>query len=252
MAFSPTKSGFIGDSGSQDAILMLPMMTTGVHSFQFKIFIPTGRTAYYNFQNTIANLGVTGNWGNQIHLGTTLDAAPEVTPGIGRITGTDYYYEFTYPENEWFTVTHVIDLDELTVRFFVNDEELIPLDGNPIPYPGDNLSIEGMDFYSHTGNNYYFIDDLIVMHGDITMGTTDVLNQSSINVYPTLVKDMITVSAKDAIKAIGIYNMNGQQVMNVSGKGTQTQINVGHLSSGTYVVKTITDKEVKSTKIVVK
>jgi hypothetical protein len=250
-AFTGTKSGFIGDSGNQDALLVFPMMTSGVHSFEFKIFIPEGRTGYYNFQNTLANLGIDGNWGNQIHLGTTLDSAPIVTPGVGRITGTEFFYEFTYPENEWFTVTHVIDLDELVVRFYINDVEIETF-GNPIGYPGDNLSIEAMDFYSHTNNNWYYVDDIVVMHGDITMATNDVTKGSTINVAPTLAKDFVTVSSKDVIKNVSVFNMNGQQVVNMAGKGTNMQLNVSHLPAGTYVVKTTTDKETKATKIVVK
>lgn len=252
VVFDGVKAGHIADSGVQDVILLLPMMSSGVHSFQFEIFIPTGRTAYYNFQNTIANLGVTGNWGNQIHLGTTLDAAPVVTPGIGRITGTEFFYEFNYPENEWFTLTHVVDLDELTVRFWVNDEELLPLDGSMITYPGDYLSIEAMNFYSHTNNNFYYFDNVMVMNGDITMGTSDVTNASNINVYPTLTKDQFTVSAKENISQVAVFNMSGQQVLAVNGKGTSMQVNVSHLPAGTYVVKTSTGKETKTTKIVVK
>jgi hypothetical protein len=250
-AYDGTKSGFIGDSGAQDALLVFPMMSSGVHSFQFKVFIPAGRTGYYNFQNTLANLGVTGNWGNQIHLGTTLDAAPVVTPGIGRITGTEFFFEFTYPEDEWFTVTHVIDLDELSVRFYVNNEEIETFD-TEIGYPGDNLSIEAMDFYSHTNNNWYYIDELVVVDGDITMGVSDVTSGSSIKVFPTLAHDHFNVSSKDAIKNISVFNMNGQQVVTVEGKGTNTQVNISQLPAGTYLVKTVTSKETKTTKIVVK
>ena len=144
-----------------------------------------------------------------------------------------------------------IDLDELVVRFYVNDVEIETF-GNPIGYPGDNLSIEAMDFYSHTNNNWYYVDDIVIMDGDITMGTNDVKAGSTISVAPTLAKDFVTVTSKDVIKNVSLFNMNGQQVMNMSGKGTNMQINVSHLAPGTYVVKTTTDKEMKATKIVVK
>ncbi len=251
-ASSGTKSGFIGDSGNQDALLVFDQMFSGVHSFQFKVYIPSGRTAYYNFQNTLANLGVTGNWGNQIHLGTTPTTVPEVTPGTGYITGTEFYYPFTYPEDVWFTVTHVIDLDEITIKFIVDGVEVVTGDGSPIPYPGDNISIEAMDFYSHTANNFYYVDDIVVMHGDITMGVSDVQNASTISVYPTIVKDVFNVSAKSNISEVAVFNTNGQQVLRMTPQGTLVQVNVSTLPAGVYIVKTTTNKEVKTSKIIVK
>jgi len=252
MAFSGSKSGHIGDSGVQDALLIFDQVFTGVYSFQFKMYIPSERTGYYNFQNTLANLGVTGNWGNQIYLGLTPDTVPLPTPGTGYITGTEFYYPFSYPEDTWFTITHVIDLDDATTRMYIDGEEVLTGDGSPIPYPGDYFAIEAMDFYSHTSSNFYYIDDITMVEGDITMATNEVNNISTISVYPTVVNDSFNVSAKSNISEIAVFNTTGQQVMRVAPQGNSAQVNVNSLPSGVYVVKVMAGKEVKTSKIVVK
>jgi hypothetical protein len=252
VASSGTQSGHIGDSGVQDALLVFDQVFSGVYSFQFEMYIPVGRTGYYNFQNTLANLGVEGNWGNQVYFGLTPDTVPLPTPGTGYITGTEFYYPFTYPEDTWFTVTTVIDLNEATTRMYIDGEEVITADGSPIPYPGDNFSIEAMDFYSHTTSNFYYIDDLTMVEGDITMATNDINNASSISVYPTVATEAFNVTSKNIITEVSIFNTAGQQVMRISPKSSTANINVNTLQPGVYIVKTMAGKEVKTTKVIVK
>lgn len=251
-ATSGTKSGYIGSDGIQDPVLILGMRDAGVWTIQFNMFVDFGSTGYFNIQQTIANMGVTGNWANQFYFGVEPIAAPAVTPGTGYVTGTEFYYTFSYPEEQWFPVKLEIDLSAGTMRMWVDGAEVIPADGSSIPYGGDQFLMEAMNFYSHSefSSNAYYIDDLMFVQGT-DMGVNDV-TVSSISVYPTVANQVINVSAKSNISEVSVFNTSGQQVLKVAPQGTSAQVNVSALPAGVYVVKTVAGKEVKSTKVVVK
>lgn len=239
-ASSGTKSGFIGGDTLQDAVLKLGNQTSGIWTVEWKMFITFASTGYYNFQeNEVIGAGA---WGLEIYLNR--DSA---TPGVASITtegGTVEVGTFNYTEEEWITLTHVFDVPANTVQILLNGVEVY--NGNAYL---DTFQLGAVDFYSADANNAYYLDDVVLAPG--TMGVND-LNASNISVYPTVVKDILNISAKSNISEISLYNTSGQQVLRISPQGTSAQVNVSTLPAGVYVVKTISGKETKSTKIVVK
>lgn len=239
-ASSGTKSGFIGGDTVQDAVLKLGNKTGGIWTVEWKMFVTFASTGYYNFQENEV-IGA-GTWGVQVQF--NFEAA---TPGVGIFqddTGVTTGNTFNYPEEEWFTLRHVINLDTDTAVIYLNDTEIY--NG---PFYSQSATLGAVDFYSVDANNAYYIDDVVFMEG--TMGVND-NSLSSISVYPTVANDIINVSAKSNISEVAVFNMSGQQVLRVSPQGTSTQVNVSALPAGAYVVKTIAGKETKSTKVVVK
>ena len=55
------------------------------------------------------------------------------------------------------------------------------------------------------------------------------------NTYPNPVVDILHFSNSDTVKTISIFNMMGQKVF--SAENITTQINISHLSSGSYFIK---------------
>src|SRR5690606_17998444 len=124
-AYSGSQSGMIGDDGVQDAVLQLGNKTSGQHTVSWYMYIPGGKTAYYNFQeNEIPGAGA---WAINVFFNYQLSQ-----PGTGIVTDdanpANIVASFNYPQNFWFQRTHTIDLD--------NDSVIMEMDGSEL-YNGD-------------------------------------------------------------------------------------------------------------------
>lgn len=149
-AASPTKSlkvlSTLANGGPQDVVLNLQNKTTGRYNLTWKFYVPAGKNAYYNIQDKvpIATMPVTEDWNLDVWFDNN---------GAGRLAveGTDYF-TFNYPYNTWFKITHIVDLDNNVLSFFINDVFVAKL-----PYP-DKLG--GVDFFGSNNISQFYIDDV--------------------------------------------------------------------------------------------
>jgi hypothetical protein len=58
-------------------------------------------------------------------------------------------------------------------------------------------------------------------------------------VKSTLVQDVVNITTTDETTTLNIFNVAGQQVINIEARGEQS-INVGHLPAGLYFIRTVT------------
>ncbi|RLD22841.1 MAG: hypothetical protein DRI54_08120, partial [Bacteroidetes bacterium] len=142
---SEPNSLLINDSGggSADVLLLLGKPTEGSYSLDFNVYIPSNARGYYNFQEDeipgVSNLDVFFNLGG-------------LTPGIGLLSQLDS--SFTYPENEWFTIHQVIDLDANLLSFWIN--------GEPVYENFDfNGNLGSLNLASHSDDDELYIDDVV-------------------------------------------------------------------------------------------
>lgn len=254
---SGAQSGFIGSNGETDAILVLPMREGGISTVKLNMYIDFGSTAYFNFQKDLTQLGVTGNWANQWYWGIEPYENPEVTYGTAYYTADGNAFTFGYFDGEWINIEMEIDLDNNINKIYIDGEELLfDLGAGPANPPftetGSALKYNGMDFYSHSeySENSYFIDDIIVQDGG--MSSVVDLEKNSIQIYPTVVRDIVKISAKNPINNIMVYNTAGQSVMKTAANGVNAQLNMSALPAGVYIIKVQAGKETLTQKVVVK
>lgn len=165
------------------------------------------------------------------------------SPGEGGVNGqTDcsvFDVVFSYPEDEWFKVTCIYDLDAETWGLNIND---IPqFDGYPLAF--NNYIFEGLagiDYYSASTNNHMYIDDLI--GGPGILGVED-FNDDVFTVYPNPVQDILNISTKSVVDVLG------KVVLQARPDAVSPQIDMSSLPSGTYMVKVTIDKNSKIVKI---
>lgn len=107
----------------------------------------------------------------------------------------------------------------------------------------------------------YEVENTIDFSEDAVVGTLDnpyiiQLNNDiqidGINVYPTLVKDILNISSKENINNVSVYNVNGLEVYRGESYSESTQINLENLNSGTYFVKVMTENGNVKVRCVVK
>ena len=70
------------------------------------------------------------------------------------------------------------------------------------------------------------------------------------NAYPNPVKDVMNLTYTKNISNVGVFNLLGQEVMTKAINANQSQIDMSHLSAGTYLVKVTADNQVKTIKII--
>lgn len=253
------QAGYIGGNGIQDAILDVGMKQGGIWTYSMDIYIEFFASGYFNAQHDLGSMGTTGNWAYQSYIGLdpTVEGSPQ-DPGTFYFASGGTAYSFPYPEETWFNIAVQHDMDNNTCRIFFDGEEYFWQDagGNiiDIPFGDDPLfqgKINGFDFYSADPSSSMFIDNIKFYEGEFHLGVQDV-TVNSIEVYPTVTKDIVNVAAKSEINNIAVYNTLGQQVLNVKASGTTTQINVSSLPAGVYMVKIQSGKEIITKKIVVK
>ena len=92
------------------------------------------------------------------------------------------------------------------------------------------------------------VDDIELTY-DLPLGTKD-FNANKIAFYPNPVKNVLNLSSVDAIDSVTIYNLFGQQLINKAINANETAIDMSSFSNGTYIVNLISDKNVKTIKVV--
>jgi hypothetical protein len=122
-------------------------------------------------------------------------------------------------------------------------------------------SAERLTFNVVVDDIIYEVENTISFSEDAVVGTLDnpyiiQLNNDiqidGINVYPTLVKDVLNISSKENINNVSVYNVNGLEVYRGENYSESTQINLENLNSGTYFVKVMTENGNVKVRCVVK
>lgn len=148
-AFSGTNSMKISEGGSNDVLLLLGNQTTGNFILDWWMYIPEGKTGYYNIQQSeTAGLG----WNLELLFGLSAVGVPS-SSGEGVISIPFGAGEFIYPVDEWFKVEHKIDLDANTFEVYI--------DGVFAGSGAFTGNIGSIDFYSVDANCRYYVDDVL-------------------------------------------------------------------------------------------
>lgn len=264
-AASGTKSGTISVDG-QDVIMKVPTAFSGVHTYQWKMFVPADRSAWLAFMEDTSN---PANYGT--------DSMPfKLNFNTNSLIGTDNYDNkmyvslyasdtsvslsdpIDYPIGQWATYKVVFDLDSAIVSFYINGTKIIETD-----YTAPGLSVGGADLWKFdTGNIFitgststndpceWYIDDFVYGEGDLA---TAEFAANTFSVFPTLVSNQVfNVSGKSKISSVEVYNIAGQQVLKLAPNATSVEVNASKLVPGTYIVNVTGEKTKISKKIIVK
>lgn len=236
-ALSAPNAGYIGGSGAQDAILELGNQTSGDYTLVFQMFIPAGATGYFNFQGEIPAGPLAGVFNSSnIYFNETGATPGEGTDGDGNT--------FTYPEDTWFQVAFYFDLTGTPVYDFSVDGNLVS-DG--LTFDADS-TVGGIDFFSVSANNEYWVDDVYFDTG-VILGNND-LSASEFTVYPNPVKDVLNIQTVSVVDAITVYDILGKVVLQAQPDSISPSIDMSTLSSGAYMVQVTIGNASKTVKVI--
>ncbi len=238
-AQSGVLSGLIPDDGTTDAVLDMGNKIFGSWGMKFAMYVPDGQEGYWNLQGTVP-IGA-GEW----IVGNIFFNQDATNPGVGLIDDTALGgVNFNFPHDQWFDVIMNFDINAgigaSTWQMWVNDVEVIPagtaFTDNAGTYP---TSLGGIDFFSISANNIYYVDDVDYrdsFHPDPTLGLDD-LAAKGFSAYPNPVSNILNVRANEAISSVSIYNILGQEVYSAKLNAVSSTIDMSSYASGAYFVK---------------
>ena len=151
-----SQSGYIapGDDGPQDVLLLLGNKTSGQWPLEFYMYIPVGRTGYFNIQGETVNGGA-GNSGLGFFNSSNI-FFNELGNNGGSGQDQTQFDSFTYPEASWFKVDIMFDMDSSPPTY------TITVDGNQGSTTNfeDDTVLGAIDFFSEGTNSEFYIDDV--------------------------------------------------------------------------------------------
>ena len=249
-SLSGTQGGAVLGTGTQDVLLLLGNQTSGTYTVQFQMYIPAGKSGYFNLQG-MTESGGAGDGGNGVFNSPNLvfnnvQSANDSGAGVGgaflNVDSDNAEYLWTYPEDTWFPVKVFFDVDggEWTMTVNGVDIPTQPFDETP-------SVVGGIDFFSFDPNNEYYIDDVVFVEGQL--GTND-FSADVFSVYPNPVKDKLNIESAAAVNSVAVYDVLGKQVLSVQPDAISPSVDMSGLSSGAYLVKVTIGNASKTVKVI--
>ena len=229
--------------GSSDLIYRFNDQTTGIYEIDFNYYVPSdGNGAYFNIQHY-----------TQPGLQWAFECAFYIN-GMAFLHQNNDMITFNFPNDDWFPVKVIVDLDDDSVAIFINGESLETM---PFSCTTDNDSgvcqLGSLNFFAgsarpNTSGTYYVDDFVVTQHS--TNGIEECSNNSSIRLFPNPANDLLSISTENEILTAEIINIDGIVVKTIS--GNYNRIGIGDLCEGIYFVKIRTENGTKTLEFIKK
>ncbi|MFK5981394.1 MAG: T9SS type A sorting domain-containing protein [Flavobacteriaceae bacterium] len=250
-AFSGSQSLNVDGSGVTDMIMLVESFpSSGKYSIEWKMYIPAGKEGYFNMQADLTPLNTP--WAQALMGGNVYFNCGGLTPGQGMATGvTDCSLNngeaiFTFPHDEWFTVTAIYDLDVETWGMLINGVQQFT-DYTFVFNDQIFAGLAGIDFFSASSSNEFYIDDLILFNGDITLSSESF---EATGFAAAMSNGQLTLKANENIDSVEIFNMLGQKVYSANVASLNTTINMSSYANGTYIIKASVNGNLGTVKVI--
>lgn len=237
---SPPHSMRVAEGGVEDILLLLGEdYDSGIYVLSWNMYIPSGKTGYYNHQES-----QTPAVGWNVDVFFNMDGAAPGTATL--IEGAAEIGSFNYPEDEWFSVSHLLNLDAGTMELFINGESI-----TTILYFN---TIGAVNFYSIDADHRVYIDDVVFQEADFTGVEEE--NLANVSVFPNPADDLAYID----LSSIGaaqiqyeLYDLAGNRLQSevFNNNGLQ-EIRTNQLSSGLYLMRLSTGSSEKIFKLAVR
>jgi len=129
--------------------------------------------------------------------------------------------------------------------------------GTEIEFNDDFCDAQSQVTFAADGTTTYYImvEGFGTNTGSFEMAVTCVLSNgdfdaNSFSAYPNPVKDVLNISYTSEISSVRVINMIGQEVLSRNINATSSQVDMSHLSAGTYIVNVTVGDAIKTLKVV--
>lgn len=137
-------------ASGQSLLLNLQNLTADTWELSFAVYIPEGQTAACNVQHqSLPEI-----------FASFLDFGPDGTGRLALSPG-EPVATFSHPEDQWFTVRHLIDMANDQARLFVDGEAIFTWRFSR-GVPSDLLQLAALNFTLADDQSLYFVDDIFL------------------------------------------------------------------------------------------
>ena len=218
------------------------------YDLSFRLYVPTGRAASFTIFHDSSCSGPLSAYNIQFNV----DGQAYVETGGQNIP-------FNFPQDQWFTINQLIDLDRDLIELVVDEQYITDWTfswsitsevGNPrlgaIVF--DDL-VDSLDLV------HYFIDDfkmVLSQNSDLTI--YEPISNLDINLYPNPAFDKITLSRVGTKAHCKVYILNALgQVLSVKDWSSQSDmiVNLDKYNNGIYFVQVLSENAFKTLKFIV-
>jgi hypothetical protein len=249
-ANSPDNSLVITGNGITDMILLTPSAPMdGVYTIKWNALIPAGNSGYFNMQASLTPAGT--DWVQALMGGNVYFNCDGASGGSGSVSGAIDCIPvagdatFSYPEDQWFEVRAIYDIDNQTWGMEIDGVEQFT--GYPLEFGTQGfVELAGLDFFSASANDLMYIDDVVCAVG--LLSTTD-FSESKFSVYPNPVTDILNIKSASSVDNVTVYDLLGKVVLQANPGKISPSIDMSGLSSGAYLVQVTIGKATKTVKV---
>ncbi|MCO6477562.1 MAG: T9SS type A sorting domain-containing protein [Phaeodactylibacter sp.] len=141
-----------GSTGTTDALLLLGDQTSGHYILQWDMLVDSARQGYFNLQHEMPTAS-SGAWAFEAYF---------TEGGVGRLElydGSDDV-AFSYPENDWFTVRLLLDLDNDEARLLVGE---VTVDAWQFSTGSTSLlQMNSINFWPADESYLFYVDNILL------------------------------------------------------------------------------------------
>jgi len=176
--------------------------------------------------------------GSNLHTGLTKDYYKVVLPeGYDYKLKAEVYDAYNFPKNQSYTC------DVLLSYFTAESDWSDAFDEKLI----DSIFVED------GGTVYFFVSPFsegstgtyllnLYVRRISKASINQITDESSLQIYPNPVKEIVCLNSKDVIKDVEIFDMVGKKIMAVSINDNKGSFSIGNLTAGVYITRVRTDK----------
>lgn len=247
-ANSPTQSMVITGNGITDMILLAPSAPmSGIYTIKFNTLIPAGNSGYFNMQAALTPSGTA--WVQALMGGNIYFNCDGASGGTGGVTGvidcSAFDVVFNYPEDQWFEVRCIYDLDNQTWGMEIDGAEQFT--GYPLEFGTQGfVELAGLDFFSASPNDLMYVDDVVCAVGLLSVND---FSESKFSVYPNPVTDILNIKSASSVENVTVYDLLGKVVLQSNPGKISPSIDMSGLASGAYLVQVTIGNATKTVKV---
>jgi hypothetical protein len=186
----PRAAKFVYDT---DLLYKAGNKTTGAYVVDFEMYIPNNAPAYFNLLH-IFN-GNNSEWAVGVYFNiTNSQGGPQAGTYVQQ---SNEIYEFTAPNNTWFPVSFIVDLDNDNAKISINGTQILEWQFSTVESSDGSLEglkqLAAVDFYPPETGAVFYIDNF--MFGELGSVATfeDIEKEKNpiIDVTPTSISEKI-------------------------------------------------------------
>lgn len=214
------------DGDGNDQLVLLGNQTQGCYSLSWKMYLPNGRSGYFNIQNS----EIPGNqWNNQMYFHAS---------GKGYlvefyVSKNDTIVEFSFPSNRWVEFKQEFNLNANTFKLFIDGKEI---------YQGEYLgNLGAVNFWAFNDQSLMYIDDfsLVALNDRVTGTENRRFENHTLSIAPNPSNGQVYINLPNVHEAgqLKITDLKGQVVFQMNLPKDQLKVELNpNLPAGMYVV----------------